>query len=78
MMIKSRGNVTDVVTLIIWEKIHNAMHMDRHKCNEKDHFSKMCYTKYDQKEFAFILKEDEMSKRLKFCVGGVDLKMLVD
>lgn len=35
----------------------------------------------DQKEFAFILKEDEMSKRLKFCVcvgGGVDLKMLVD
>lgn len=57
----------------------------RRKCNGKDHFSKMCRTKgpkkqnvnsveVNQKEFAFIAKEE----RLTFCVGGVDLKMLVD
>lgn len=60
-----------------------------HKCNGKDHFSKMCRTKgsrkqnvnsveVEQKEFAFIVKDDEMSERLTFCVGGIDLKMLVD
>lgn len=32
----------------------------------------------EQKEWAFIVKEDEMSERLTFCVGGVNLKMLVD
>lgn len=60
-----------------------------HKCNGKDHFSKMCRTKgskkqnvnnveTEQKEFAFIVRDDDMSERLTFCVGGVELKMLVD
>lgn len=60
-----------------------------HKCNGKDHFSKMCRTKGQKKhqlnmvenvqnDYAFIIKENDMPEILTFCVGGIELKMLVD
>ncbi len=60
-----------------------------HKCNGKDHFSKMCRTKgskeqkvniaeEEERAYAFSVKEEAMSERLTFYVGGVDLEMVVD
>ena len=81
---------TDVDTLITWEKIPNALHVDRHVTTVMEKtISRKCAAKgskkqnvnsvvVDQKEFTFIVKEDEVSERLTSCVGGVNLKMLVD
>ncbi|XP_013881856.1 uncharacterized protein LOC106530712, partial [Austrofundulus limnaeus] len=56
-----------------------------HKCNGKDHFSKMCRTKRQKKqkvntldEYAFIVNDDKVPDKLSFSVGGVELKMLID
>lgn len=55
-----------------------------HKCNGKDHFSKMCRTKrhkqnvYVLDEFAFVVKDENIPEKLTFSVGGVELKMLID
>ena len=56
-------------------------------CQGKDHFAKVCCTKggkpkqnvYNvdgREDFAFAI--DHMSERLNFCVGGVNIKMLID
>ena len=61
-----------------------------HKCNGKDHYAKMCRSRGSRNqnvnnlevehdsEFAFNVKEDDMSEKLTFCVGGVKVEMLVD
>ena len=64
-----------------------------HKCNGKDHYSKMCRSRGSMnqnvnnvdsveaehdREFAFNVKEGDMSEKLTFCVGGVKVEMLVD
>lgn len=49
-----------------------------HKCNGKDHFSKMCRTKghkkqnvnvVEQNDYAFIVKDDDVHEKLMFSVG---------
>lgn len=59
------------------------------KCHGKDHYAKMCRTKgagtrqtvnniEDTKEdFAFAVNDGDMP-RLSFCVGGVNVRMLID
>lgn len=59
-----------------------------HKCYGKDHFSKVCRTKKlnkqtisnveEQTYYAFLVKDDSVQNRLNVCLGGVDVKMLID
>uniref|UniRef100_A0A669BA80 Gypsy retrotransposon integrase-like protein 1 n=1 Tax=Oreochromis niloticus TaxID=8128 RepID=A0A669BA80_ORENI len=58
-----------------------------HKCNGKDHFSKMCRTKrqkkqnvnaVEQDDYAFTVNDDNVPEKLTFSVGGIELKMFVD
>ncbi|XP_041926472.1 uncharacterized protein K02A2.6-like isoform X1 [Alosa sapidissima] len=59
-----------------------------HKCNGNDHFSKVCRTKKNRKQtvnnveeqtdYAFLVTDNSMQNRLKVCLGGVNLKMLID
>lgn len=64
-----------------------------HTCQGKNHYSKMCRTKggkakqkvnnvdeqTDEKsDFAFAVNDNNMPDRLNFCVGGVNVKMLID
>lgn len=60
-----------------------------HKCQGKDHYGKMCRTKGSKTkqkvnnvdthdDFAFAINDDNMPERLTFCVGGVNMRMLID
>lgn len=62
------------------------------KCHGKDHYAKVCRTKNlknrqtvnsvetenARNDFAFVVNDGDMPERLSFCVGGVNVKMLVD
>ena len=62
------------------------------KCNGKDHYAKMCKSKgsrgsvkyvdenegKQEKDFAFVVRDNSNADSLKFNVGGIDLVMLID
>ena len=60
-----------------------------HKCQGKDHFAKVCRTKGRKPkqnvynvdgcvDLGFAIEDNHMPERLSFCVGGVNVKMLID
>lgn len=60
------------------------------KCHGKDHYAKVCRTKNPNSrqtvnnvedtntDYAFTISDGDMPERLSFCLGGVNVKMLVD
>ncbi|CAL1586203.1 unnamed protein product [Knipowitschia caucasica] len=59
------------------------------QCNGKDHYAKMCKSKgsrgsvkyvdeKQEKDFAFVVRDNSNTDSLTFNVGGVDLVMLID
>lgn len=68
-----------MVTLTTWGKIPNALLVDKHVTSVMGKRSKkhnVNTVETEQKEFAFIVKDDDVSEKLTCCVGGVELKML--